>query len=508
MPKRSQTPPKYPNHLREQVHNNGLTLNEVAQETDIPLRTLSDYCSGKVHIPRQRLTSLAQLIGCAPEEIVPKFEAGEASAEHTTFNWHIPYPRNPFFTGREQLLQELYDTFDANTSNPLTHIQALCGLGGVGKTHLALEYAYRYHHAHDAVFWLKADTRENLLAEFVGIAQLLSLPEQHAEEQMIIVTAVLRWLETHTKWLLIFDNADDLSILPLFMPPAFGGHILLTTRAQAVKRLAHRVTVECMTVEIGTLLLLRRAGILSSQAPLEQTSANNRLTAFQIVEELGGLPLAISILHLCAFLDPDAIPEEILKEGLRECVPTEGLPVDELRINAALEVLLRFSLIQRNTETHMLTIHRLVQIVIQDSMDEETQRIWARKAAFAVKQAFPQSSHMYSASGYPYHAVQLLKSSMYFEQEKGDNEKLATTLWSLAVQQQVLGKLSTSEKLLQECILLCHQSNDPFNKAKAYQYLALLRAYQGMFEESLRHLDTALSLFRRRFCSLLQHKHC
>lgn len=92
MPKRSQTPPRYPNHLREQIHNNGLTLNEVAQETDIPLRTLSDYCSGKLRIPRQRLESLAQIIGCTPEEIVPKFEATPQDNFPASFKLLSPVP--------------------------------------------------------------------------------------------------------------------------------------------------------------------------------------------------------------------------------------------------------------------------------------------------------------------------------------------------------------------------------------------------------------------------------
>ena len=59
MPKRSQTPPKYPNYLREHIQYNGLTLTEVAQETDIRIRTLSDYCTGRLRIPRQRLEDFA-----------------------------------------------------------------------------------------------------------------------------------------------------------------------------------------------------------------------------------------------------------------------------------------------------------------------------------------------------------------------------------------------------------------------------------------------------------------
>ncbi|MEO8973180.1 MAG: helix-turn-helix transcriptional regulator [Ktedonobacteraceae bacterium] len=84
MPKRSQTPPKYPNSLREQIQHNGLTLTEVAQETDIPLRTVSDYCAGRLRIPRQRLEEFAHLIGCTADEIVPKYEPTPQS--------HVPAP--------------------------------------------------------------------------------------------------------------------------------------------------------------------------------------------------------------------------------------------------------------------------------------------------------------------------------------------------------------------------------------------------------------------------------
>jgi len=105
-------------------------------------------------------------------------------------------------------------------------------------------------------------------------------------------------------------------------------------------------------------------------------------------------------------------------------------------------------------------------------------------------------AHAYSASGYPQRAVQLLEASIQIDQERGDKESLATALWNLAVQQQVLGRLSASEQSLQESIKLCRDIHDAFNEAKAYQYFALLRAYQGMFEGAFRHLDTSLSLFK------------
>lgn len=109
---------------------------------------------------------------------------------------------------------------------------------------------------------------------------------------------------------------------------------------------------------------------------------------------------------------------------------------------------------------------------------------------------FDALANAYSASGYPQRAVQLLEASIQIDQERGDKESLATALWNLAVQQEMLGKLSASEQSLQESILLCRDIHDAFNEAKAHQYFALLRAYQDMFEAAFRHLDTALSLFK------------
>lgn len=105
-------------------------------------------------------------------------------------------------------------------------------------------------------------------------------------------------------------------------------------------------------------------------------------------------------------------------------------------------------------------------------------------------------AHAYSASGYPQRAVDLLRESIRIDQECGDTESLAASLWNLGVQLQVLGRLSEAEQSLQECIAICHSMHDLFNKAKAHQYFALLRAYQGLFKESSQHIGAALSFFK------------
>lgn len=207
--------------------------------------------------------------------------------------WNIPYPRNPVFTGREELLSRLSMQLRAGQTMAITQPQAISGLGGIGKTQLAAEYAYRYRSDYQAVLWARADSREALISALVAIAALLKLPEQDAQEQMIAVGAVKAWMKIHTGWLFILDNIDDLTIIPEFLPPVFGGHILLTTRVQAMRRLAQRIEVDTLTPNIGALFLLRRAGLLAPDALLEQAISGDREVAMQITEALGGLPLAL-----------------------------------------------------------------------------------------------------------------------------------------------------------------------------------------------------------------------
>src|SRR5687767_10494143 len=72
--------------------------------------------------------------------------------------WNIPFPHNPFFTGQEAILRELHDRFQRNLTMALSQPQAASGLGGIGKTQIAIEYAHRYQHKYQYVLWCRADT--------------------------------------------------------------------------------------------------------------------------------------------------------------------------------------------------------------------------------------------------------------------------------------------------------------------------------------------------------------
>src|SRR5207247_6541352 len=119
------------------------------------------------------------------------------------------------------------------------------------------------------------------------------LPVQEERDQLKIVQAVKHWLTTNTRWLLLLDNADDLTLVRDFLPPASRGHTLLTTLAASMGRLAHPIEVDALDSEPGALLLLRLTYRLAPDASLEQAEASERTIALPITQELGGIPLAL-----------------------------------------------------------------------------------------------------------------------------------------------------------------------------------------------------------------------
>src|SRR5579863_4277788 len=85
--------------------------------------------------------------------------------------WNIPYSRNPYFTERGQILLSLHKTLGAENSVVLSQTLTISGLGGIGKTQTALEYAYRYAYEYEAVLWVGADSRETLISDFAKLAK-------------------------------------------------------------------------------------------------------------------------------------------------------------------------------------------------------------------------------------------------------------------------------------------------------------------------------------------------
>jgi tetratricopeptide (TPR) repeat protein len=360
----------------------------------------------------------------------------------------LPDARNQFFTGRSQILDDLHHVLASEGK------VALSGMGGMGKTQTAVEYAYRHRGEYRAVLWAKADNEESLKAGYATIASNLNLPEKDETDKTLVTAAVKRWLERHPDWLLILDNADDLKLVSDLLRRQWGGHVLLTTRAHATGGISRIDTLE-MTPEEGTLFLLRRAKVIGVNDALGAATVDEQELASEITRELGGLPLALDqagafieeeqrslaeylelyrregtdlraarggiiadhepatitfslafrqvaianaaaadMLRACAFLAPDAIPEEIFVSGAGELgenlAPMAGGGINLVKMIGEAG---RFSLIRRNAKNGTIEIHRVVQQVLKDEMDEQMQRLWAERVVRALNESFPEPEH-------------------------------------------------------------------------------------------------------------------
>jgi len=373
-----------------------------------------------------------------------------AAPARAAFN--VP-PIHPFFTGREDVLARLREALTAGGAAALSQVHAISGLGGIGKTQTAIEYAYRHRDEYDAVFWVRATSETDITTGFIEIAHLLDLPLKNAKEVQETVDAVKRWLEANTGWLLVFDNADEPRVVKPFLPREVNGHILVTSRASVFDMLniPKPVRLDQMEPDEARDFLFKRTAREPEKADPEEIEAAN-----DIAKELGYLPLALEqagafitdtvssfqnyltsyrnrrlqlleergpvtgdyhesvvttwtmnfeqvqkaseasadLLRFSAFLHPHRIPLELVKDGAPElgdalAEALENVADDPVSLDRVLEPLTRYSLIRRNKEDDTYDIHRLVQEVIKDGMDESGQRLWAERTVRALNRAFP-----------------------------------------------------------------------------------------------------------------------
>jgi tetratricopeptide (TPR) repeat protein/transcriptional regulator with XRE-family HTH domain len=361
--------------------------------------------------------------------------------------WNVPFARNLHFTGRERILADIHSGLAQK--RPV----ALCGLGGIGKTQTAIEYAYRCSNDYDTVLWVRADTLDSLAADIVAIVELLDLPEKDERNQARVMRAFTRWLQTHTSWLLIFDNADTIDTVSDFLSLRHGGAILLTTRVQRVGRYIKKIEMEKLSREEGISLLLRRADLAEENHNSRRMLEHEEAAASTLFDLLDGLPLALDqaaayieetrcsvgdylalyraqparllkrtgsvntrdypysvattwtlsfqriaqassaaadLLSLCAFLHPDAIPIEFMTLGAPHLGSSlQEAAADPADLNEVVGILLNYSLLRRDPVTQVLTIHRLVQVVLKQHMDKDTSDQWVKRAILAVNATFP-----------------------------------------------------------------------------------------------------------------------
>jgi tetratricopeptide (TPR) repeat protein len=365
---------------------------------------------------RQRLLSAAGGERGKPSEM-PRFPGSEgpkAVARPATGAaiWNVP-PVSGRFVGRESLVSGLAERLSDSDAAALTQVQALHGLGGVGKTRVAIEYAHRFRERYDVVWWVRAENPLTLLGDYAALADALVLPEREEREQEARAAAVTAWLENHPRWLVVFDNAPSPDAVRGVMPQGLGGHVLITSRQHGGWRgIADPLPIDVWSREESLRFLRQRTGDedaaaataiaealgdlplaieqaaayvdsvqitldgyrrrLQSQAPAlfgrggpsdyEHTIATTWELAFAQLEQDPG---CAALMFCCAFYAPERIPRKLF---LSEAIAGGMFSAEdgELELDSVISRILSFSLLVADETT--LSMHRLVQHVIRNRL--------------------------------------------------------------------------------------------------------------------------------------------
>lgn len=441
--------------------------------------------------------------------------------------WSVPYPSNRCFTGRKQILDTLHTLLTISQPTALTQVVALSGLGGIGKTQIAIEYAYRYAPEYAAIFWIKAGAVEDIISSMRRIIDLLELPiEEQEKDQQRIIAAFQSWLATHSQWLLIWDSLEDLDLLQYLLQPTRQGAILITTRCQTLGTLAQGLVLEPMGCEEGLLFVLRRAKVLELEATpehlyhLAEMRPSEYEAATELVTLMGGLPLALDqvgvyidetgcslanylqlyqqqrmhllnrrgilrqdhpqsvtatfllaykcveqsqkvasdVLRVCTLVHAEAIPEELFVKGATH-LGLEMIITDLAQFDLAIAVLRNQSLVQRHPATRTLSIHRLVQVVLQESMGAQERAEWMKRVTATLNAVFPEaiSDNWQQCKRLIAHVLAIAAASA----DDRENKDLAEVLEKAANYLHLCGQYKQANTLYQRALCLREQALGP-----------------------------------------------
>jgi tetratricopeptide (TPR) repeat protein len=342
--------------------------------------------------------------------------------------------RNLAFTGRDRQLATLRQRLAASTPAVVVQPQALHGLGGVGKTQLALEHAHRHHGDYDLVWWVAAGQPASIPAQLVTLARRLGIAEY--ADQAETIQRLWDSLRQRDRWLLVFDNADHPSDLQPWWPPG-SGRVIVTSRHPTWGGLAIPVKVDVLSRAEAIAFLQRRLGsddpalgrlaealgdlplaLEQAAAYLEETASpataylqllgdrarellalGHPTTTEQRVATVWRValdrlrrqtPAAEDLLVLLAFLSADDIPRDLPTQHPGLLPPRLRATVeDPLAYQQTVAALRMLALVTASKDGEQLNMHRLVQAVVRYQLDPEQHQQWAAAALRLVDAAFP-----------------------------------------------------------------------------------------------------------------------
>jgi tetratricopeptide (TPR) repeat protein len=337
----------------------------------------------------------------------------------------LPYPSlGSLFKGRDDVLGRLRASLLRGGGGSATiAVQAVHGMGGIGKTRTAVEYAWTYRDQYTALLFVHAYDAAALHRQLAALTGVLRLPEREAADDDIRVDAVLAWLGAHPGWLLIFDNVDTnvaLGAVRQMLGRLHDGHVILTSRlSSGFGREIQTESLDLLPADDAVAFLLDATETTRAIAPDDAARANS------LAEELGRLALALGLAaatidyRRCSLAEyrrlwlkarelikgwntPEitdyqhavaetwAVSVAQLSNGARELLerlaflapdPTPGflldVPVPDAAAADAREALLElaaYSLVMREVDIDQFTVHRLIQDTTRRSLDATISR--------------------------------------------------------------------------------------------------------------------------------------
>ncbi|WP_405542491.1 FxSxx-COOH system tetratricopeptide repeat protein [Streptomyces phaeochromogenes] len=355
----------------------------------------------------------------------------------TVWGRRIP-PRNHNFTGRDELITQLHARLGDRRAAIVP--QAFFGLGGVGKTQIAVEYIYRFQSHYQLIWWINAEDPALVRSSLAALAPRLGLEAgPSVDDTLHLVLDALRRGSPYSRWLLVFDNADRPEDLEQYFP-ASEGHILITSRNQSWAGHAHPVSVDVFSRRESVRFLQGRVkGMLAQDASrladalgdlplaLEQAGAWHSETAMsvdeylELLEEHAGRlldtsvpsgyphsvvatwnlsmerlaqrsPAAVQLLQLCSCMAPEPISWSLLRSAAFAPLPSplaEALR-DPVELGLATREIGRLALARIDHSSSSIQMHRLVRAVLFNQMPPEEQEATYHLTHVLLAAADPQ----------------------------------------------------------------------------------------------------------------------
>jgi len=341
--------------------------------------------------------------------------------------WNIPLDRNHKFIGRQNLINLVHNNLNPIESAP--KIVVLHGLSGIGKTQIALEYAYQYKNDYKIVWWLRAGESSILTADFEDLALKLGLIEKQTDNKEFGMKAVKHWFERNPRWLLIFDNATSKLNITDYIPQNDNGHIIITSQNPNWRGLAEPIKINNLSdvesvqmisdltgekdhnvaLKLAVILGFLPMALEQACAYIEETgiTINEYLDLFrqyqsELFDEAHSFEKTWNIsfkliekkslegadlLNLCSFLSSDLIPKKLIVNNSKYLPESLKYAVEKpITFNRVVAALRSFSLVEVNSES--LIFHRMVQSFARQKLDDEHKKAFLEAAIGMINNAF------------------------------------------------------------------------------------------------------------------------